>query len=250
MDTAISKINLAPVSLKKLESATKSAAKSASKSLKDPYEEWLKEAERVANNVIKLMQDAWRKQKKIALAAIDEERKALEKAHKERMKQLDEEYNRMADLIDQRIRAIEDVEDEEDFQRELARLMEERGEIERQIAKLSLDDSYEARAKREELEKDLANKIEQINELTRKRNKELRVQELNDQKNALQEELEAKKAQQEAMHEAEKERLERIREETAYHYDELINNERHTAQIREDIISGNIKNTSQITRLY
>ena len=62
MDTAISKINLAPVSLKKLESATKSA-KSASKSLKDPYEEWLKEAERVANNVIKLMQDAWRKQK-------------------------------------------------------------------------------------------------------------------------------------------------------------------------------------------
>ena len=135
------------------------------------------------------MQDAWRKQKKIALAAIDEECKALEKAHKERMKQLDEEYNRMADLIDQRIRAIEDVEDEEDFQRELARLMEERGEIERQIAKLSLDDSYEARAKREELEKDLANKIEQINELTRKRNKELRVQELNDQKNALQEEL-------------------------------------------------------------
>jgi len=242
MDTAISKINLAPVSLKKLESATKSAAKSASKSLKDPYEEWLKEAERVANNVIKLMQDAWRKQKKIALAAIDEERKALEKAHKERMKQLDEEYNRMADLIDQRIRAIEDVEDEEDFQRELARLMEERGEIERQIAKLSLDDSYEARAKREELEKDLANKIEQINELTRKRNKELRVQELNDQKNALQEELEAKKAQQEAMHEAEKERLERIREETAYHYDELINNERYFAQIREDIISGNIKN--------
>ena len=43
------------------------------------------------------------------------------------------------------------------------------------------------------------------------------------------------------MHEAEKERLERIREETAYHYDELINNERYFAQIREDIISGNIK---------
>ncbi|MGB4303337.1 MAG: hypothetical protein WBJ34_05995, partial [Syntrophomonadaceae bacterium] len=64
MDSAVGKINLGTISLKKLDSAAKSANKAAksankaaksaaktAKALKDPYEEWRKEAERIANEV-------------------------------------------------------------------------------------------------------------------------------------------------------------------------------------------------------
>ena len=123
------------------------------------------------------------------------------------------------------MREIDDEADEEDFQRELIKLKEEQGKIESEIAKLALDDSYEARAKREQLEKELAAKIEEIENLTRNRSKELRKQSLQDQLDNMKKEIEAKKEQENEMYEAEKERLEKIRKETEYHYNELINNE-------------------------
>ncbi len=238
MDTAIGKIDLGTISLGKLESA----AKSASKALKDPYAEWEREANRIANEVIRIIQDAYRKQKKIALATINEEIRANEYAHKERIRQLDDEYKAFEKLINQRIRAIDDEADEEDFVRELTKLKEEQAEIERNIALLALDDSFEARVKREALEADLVKKIERINDLSRNRDKTLRKQALSDQLSDMKIEVDAKKDAENDAFEAEKERLEKVREETAYHYDELINNERYFAQVREDIFNGNLDN--------
>ena len=256
VSSAVRTIDLVPISLgnvaksankaaKSANKAAKSAAKTA-KALKDPYEEWRKEAERIANEVVKIIQDAYRKQKKIALATIDAERKAAEKAHKERIKQYDEQYKRYEELIKLRMREIDDEADEEDFQRELIKLKEEQGKIESEIAKLALDDSYEARAKREQLEKELAAKIEEIENLTRNRSKELRKQSLQDQLDNMKKEIEAKKEQENEMYEAEKERLEKIRKDTEYHYNELINNEIKFQELRQAILKGNVKEAQKI----
>ena len=130
--------------------------------------------------------------------------------------------------------------------RELNKLQEEQGEIESEIAKLALDDSYEARAKREQLEKDLAAKIEEINNLTRNRDKTLRKQALQDQLDNIKKETDERKSQQEEIYEAEKARLEKIREDTEYHYNELLNNERRFQEIRQAILEGNYERAKEI----
>lgn len=249
MDNVVGKIDLGTVSLGKLEDVAKStgkAAKAAGKALKDPYEEWKRTAEKVANDIIKTLKDFYNKQKKMALAAIDVERKAAEKLHKERIRQLDEQYKAYEELIKLRLREIDDEADEEDFLRDLTKLQEEQADIERNIAKLALDDSFEAKAKREALEEDLANKIEQINELKRSRDKTLRKQALQDQLEGMKTEIDAKKDQEDTIYEAEKARLEKIREETEYHYNELLNNERKFQKIRQSIMEGNFKETKKL----
>ncbi len=249
MDNVVSKIDLGTISLGKMEGATNKvgkAAKAAGKALKDPYEEWQKTAERVANDIIKTLKDFYNKQKKLALAAIDAERKAAEKLHKERVRQLDEQYKQYEELIKLRLREIDDEADEEDFLRDLAKMQEEQADIERDIAKLALDDSFEAKAKREALEVDLANKIAQINELKRSRDKTLRKQALQDQLNNMKTEIDAKKEHEDEVYEAEKERLEKIRDETEYHYNELLNNERKFQKLRQSIMEGNFKETKKL----
>ncbi len=239
-------INLSNISLGKMESA----AKSTSKALKDPYEEWLKVAERTANEVVKLIQDAYRKQKKAAIAAKDEEIRIAKEAHDAKMYMLDEEYKAFERKIDQQLRALDDEASEEDFQRELTKLIEERGEIESEIAKLALDDSYEARAKIEELEKEKARVIENIEALTRNRSRTLRRQEIQDIRDDFRDEIQAAKDKETEIFNATSERLAEEKREIGYFYDELINDDRYYAQVREDIISGNLDNINAKLREF
>lgn len=247
VDTFVSKsIPSVPIALDKISSA----AKSTSKALKDPYEEWLKVAEKTANEVVKLIQDAYRKQKKAAIAAKDEEIRIAKEAHDAKMYMLDEEYKAFERKIDQQLRALDDEASEEDFQRELTKLIEERGEIESEIAKLALDDSYEARAKIEELEKEKARVIENIEALTRNRSRTLRRQEIQDIRDDFRDEIQAAKDKETEIFNATSERLAEEKREIGYFYDELINDDRYYAQVREDIISGNLDNINAKLREF
>lgn len=196
----------------------------------------------IADEVISIYKDVYEKQRDIALDSIDEQIKAEEERHKVAMDNLDDEYKRIEDIINQKLKLIDRQEDEEDYNKQLAKLQKEQQEIQKQINVLSLDDSFEAQAKLKELKEQLAEKEIEIEEHKHERTIELRKQNLKDQLDNYKEDIDKKKKIEDNKYETEKRRLEKIRQETQKHYDNLINDERRYAQIREDILNGNLSN--------
>lgn len=198
--------------------------------------------EQLADQVIDTIKNAYEKQKELELAAIDQQMEALEKAHEKQMEMYDEDLNKFEEVINAKLRLIDRQADEEDFNKELSKLQKQEQEIRDEINKLSLDDSYEAKARKKELEKELADITEQIEELKTNRERELRKQNLQDELESYTKEIEGKKEAEQEKYETEKETLEKLREEREYYYDELIKNEQYYAQLREQIYQGNTSN--------
>ena len=105
-----------------------------------------------------------------------------------------------------------------------------------------MDDSLEARAKVSDLDKQIAEQKEHIDNMQVNRERELRKRNLNDQLESYRQDVEAKREAEQSKFEALQLELEQEREAIQYHYDELLANERFYADLREDIINGNLSN--------
>ncbi|MEH7346469.1 phage tail tape measure protein [Bacillus sp. JJ1532] len=195
--------------------------------------------------------DALEKRDKANQDSYDKERKAMEDNHKRQMGLLDKELKQYQRIIQAKLDSIDSLESERDYSKDLEKLTSEKLKIESQINKLSLDNSFEAIAKRIELEEQLRDKVEQIEELKHKREIELRknslqddleqkTEEINNAKDALQEKQDAEKDQLEKSHKALQDKLNADKEAIRKHYDNIINDERKWAKVREDIMKGNI----------
>lgn len=122
----------------------------------------------------------------------EEERKILDKNHKQELDQFKErhdirikgykdeldEFNKM---IKAKIEALDKQYAEDDFAEQLRKEEEKANEIKRDIAIKSLDDSLTARTQVIQLEKDLASQSEKIADLKEKRERTLRKDNLNAQ---------------------------------------------------------------------
>lgn len=194
--------------------------------------------QKLANDVIAIYKEMYRKQKEAAVKAIDDQMEAEEKRHKKVNDNLDEELDKYEELINAKLKLIDQESDEEDYTKNLNKLQTERQEILNQINVLSLDDSYEARTKLSELNKELTKKDEDIEELKSKRSKELRKDNLKDQLDAYKKDIETKKKNEDNKYEAEKERLDDIKEVTEKYWDDMIGNERKYLEIRNQILDG------------
>lgn len=198
--------------------------------------------DQIANEVIEIYKETYKQQEKIASDSIDKQIKAEEKRHKKVMDDLEKETNAFEELINAKLRLIEDKSDEEDYDRELAKKQKEEQDISNQINVLELDNSIEAKAKRTTLLKELAEKQEEIEIFMNERSKDLQKQNLKDQSDTYKKEVDLKKDAEDSKHDLIKENLEEEKEAIKLHYDNLINDERKFAQIRKDIISGNLDN--------
>lgn len=198
--------------------------------------------DQIANEVIEIYKETYKQQEKIASDSIDKQIKAEEKRHKKVMDDLEKETNAFEELINAKLRLIEDKSDEEDYDRELAKKQKEEQDISNQINVLELDNSIEAKAKRTTLLKELAEKQEEIEIFMNERSKDLQKQNLKDQSDTYKKEVDLKKDAEDSKHDLIKENLEEEKEAIKLHYDNLINDERKFAQIKKDIISGNLDN--------
>lgn len=210
-----------------------SAIESANKKLEDVNKT-------LADNAIKILKDSYKQQEKIRTESLRKELKDLEEAHKKRIEILDAELSKYEDIINARLQLIDRTEDEESFERELAKLQKERGETVRDINILAMDDSFEARAKLSDLNEKLTEQDEQIELLKDKRTRDLRKQNLQDDLNAKKKSVDTTKKAENDKLELERKRIEDTIEMEKWKYDQLINDEANFARMREEIIEGHV----------
>lgn len=194
----------------------------------------------IADEVISIYKEMYEKQKDVALNSIDEQMEAEEKRHKKVIENIDDEASKFEEYINDKIKALDREESKRDYQRDLDKKQRERQELVDKISLLSMDNSIEAKLQLSDLNKKLSEKEEEIAEMQHDHSIDLRKENLKDQLDAYKKDIDSKKKAEETKYNLEKERLERIKRDTERYYDELINDERRFAQIRYDIINGNI----------
>lgn len=194
----------------------------------------------VADEIIQIYKNIYEKQKQAALNALDEQMKAEERRHKRATDNIDDELKQFENYINAKLKALDKEENEHDYNRELEKKQKAILETQKNIDILSLDDSWEAKAKREELIKQLAQQEDEITEYQHDHSIDLRKDNLKDQLDVYKKDIDAKKRAEDTKLNLEKDRLDRIKRETERYYDELINDERKFAQIKTDILNGNI----------
>jgi hypothetical protein len=145
-------------------------------------------------------------------------------------KELDDEYSAYEKMIKKKLDLIDDTENENDFQKELAGRQEEIAKIQKQINLLSMDETQKGKVA--DLQQELADKQEELSEF-------LHDREIDQRKESLNEELESKKEEID-----EKKRL------MDEYYDNLLNDERNFAKIREEIMQGNIDSLADMLDIF
>jgi TP901 family phage tail tape measure protein len=170
----------------------------------------LEAREELADKIIDTVKKAIETERDLKLAAIDDEIDALEEAYRKKM-----------DLIDKE-------ESARDYNKDLSKMQKEQLSLQTQISRLSLDDSQEAKAKRLELQRQLAELVEQIEEKQHDRSVELQKESLTEQYDDM------------------KDAKDKERKLVDRKYSEMLNDERRFAKLREEIIGGNLTNIQSL----
>lgn len=226
-------------------SAANKSIQDSVQSLTDEYDKWLDGVRDIADDVVDTMKEAYEKQKELALATIDAEIDALEDSYDRKMEMLDDELSKYEEIINAKQKEIDLEAEKEDYQKRLTNAQKEAQDIQNKINILTLaanSGDISAKAQIEDLSKQLADKQIEITEMQDEHTRDIRKQNLQNQLEMYRQDIEAKKNAEDQKYEKVKSRLEREKEELQWHYDEIINNERHWAEVRDEIIAGNIKN--------
>nr|WP_172249930.1 transglycosylase SLT domain-containing protein [Saccharibacillus deserti] len=136
------------------------------------------------NNADKLIENYKKmieKQRDLELEVLDKRKEAEDERHEKAIKNMEDEYNKFEEVIQAQLKNIDRQETTDDHNKELSKKLEERQKLQNQINTLSLDDSWEAKAKREQLQEQLGNQDEDIAKFRLDRERDLRKQNLNDQ---------------------------------------------------------------------
>lgn len=214
----------------------------ATNAIKD-YTKQLEEAnksrlEEIANKVISALKEAYQEMRDEHMKTIDEAIKKETEAHNLRLKQLKDEQDLFRKNVEERLRLIDRQEAERGYNMEIEEMERERSRIQERLFAISMDNSYEAKKERKKLQEELDKIDKDIAEKRHERDIELQKQGLNDLLELKDQEIEGKI---EAENEAFDNTIEQINREKAYwekHYQDLLNDERKFAKIREDIMAG------------
>ncbi len=199
-----------------------------------------RELEQKADSIIDTYKDIYNKQKEIVLEANEQLIKSEEERHNTTSDNLDSELDQYKEIIDAKLALIDKTESEAEYQKKLTQLQQERQDIQNRINTLSLDNSPENQARLEELRKDLADKTNEIDELQHDHSIDLQKDALNEQLNIYEKDIQLKKDAEDAKYEAEKARLEKIKEDTEKYYANLIDDEQRFSAIKSQIMAGNL----------
>ncbi|WP_236693935.1 phage tail tape measure protein [Sporosarcina globispora] len=196
--------------------------------------------ESIADSYIEAMKEAYDAEREIKLKQLDDIRKKEEKAHNDKMKELDEQSKAIDEQYDKQLRALDDQEASDDYEKELGKKQTEAQKLQDKINALAMDDSEWAKKEKLRLEEELAEQLEDIEEFKNDRALELRRQALQDERDAKQEQLDKEREMENDAWEKRQEELDKQREQIEQFYEDLLEDEREWAKIREDIMNGNI----------
>ncbi|WP_285801463.1 peptidoglycan DD-metalloendopeptidase family protein [Exiguobacterium sp. s133] len=223
-----------------------------------------------ADSIIDTLRDAIEQRRDAEIKAIEEvEEKrmrsydiALNKqrnAHEEKMKQMDDEQDKYNKFIDDRLKAMDKEDDSRSNKKQMDEFAKNEADIRKQLNALSLDDSYEAKAKRKELLKQLEDLEKERSDYLYDRNRDKQREALEDERDAYNENMDKKKEAEdkafddyekllEKRREAEEQLYEDMKEQLNKSYDELLNDERKWGAIRDQIMKGHYDNAEAMAK--
>lgn len=196
-------------------------------------------AGKIADNLINSYKRYLEEKRDMHLKSLDEEMKAEDDRHKKQMDNYKNELDSFRKIIQEKLSAIDKEESQRSYDREIEDLEKERLEVLEKINRLSLDDSYEAKAERKKLQEQLSSIDENISEKRHQREVELRKENLNEMMSDKEEQIRKEEELETERHEEEKDRIDKLKRYWEQFYTDQLNDERRFAQMKEDIVAGN-----------
>ncbi len=177
--------------------------------------------------------------------ALDEAHKAemasLEDRHKARKEQYKEDLDEFKKIIQAKIDALDEQYAEEDYLEQLDKEREEASELQKQIDILSLDTSLTAKNKVIELRKKLADQNDKIAKLQQKKERDTLKKSLQDQIKDYEESTREKEKIADNLYENEKSRLEEEYEINKEYLERRYSDEKVYAEARQAIMRGEVE---------
>ncbi|QJI52488.1 tail tape measure protein [Psychrobacillus phage Perkons] len=224
--------------------------------LLDSYKNYLNERKDAQDRELDAEKEAVDKNHEAVMKQYEEQIQAENKAHKEKMDNIKKQFDEYQRYIQSQIEGMNRVENTRTYDKDIDALLKEKSDIQSQLNELAGDTSYEAKAKK----KDLNLKLDKVNDsLFERRN----ARELELRKNNYDDLLETEKLKVDAIEENETklhddrlENLDKLKEaeNDAYQarikqidglkkywnqfYTDRLNDERKFEQIRKDIVAG------------
>ncbi len=207
------------------------------------------QADDIADKTIELYKDMYRKQKDLALEAIDEQEKELEKAHDARVKQIEKETDVFEKSIQSQIDGIDRLANERTYNQDLDQKQKDREKLQKQFDRLSLSSDNADKLRAKQLAEEIAKSDLEIENTKLGHSDETR-------KDALQKQLDEYKTKQDlaketATYEVEidgkkyvdqyenlKDFIDKEKLATTKKYDGMIEDEKKFQKIRQQIIEG------------
>lgn len=198
--------------------------------------------EKIADKAISAYKDYHQELRDEQIKQLDEEIERENKKHETIMKNLQEEMDLFRKSVEDKLRLIDREEAQRSYDMEISDLESERNDVQSKLNILALDNSYEAKAKRKSLQEQLDEIDKTIAEKRHNREIDLRKESLNDALETKEEEINEKIELQESEHENLVNKINLEKEYWESYYNNLLNNEREFAKMREDIIAGHLNN--------
>lgn len=203
--------------------------------------------EEVIDDILDTLKDSYSELRDIESKRYEDLIEEENKRHDNVMDNYNDELEAFNKIIDAKRREIEDEDRDRTHDNAIDELTADRQELQSKLNLLSNVNTYEGKKEKEELEKQIAELDKQIAEEKYQYEKDLRLQQLDD-------ELEEKTEHIEDLIEAEDEHskgvLERLEDEKEYweqYYDDILNDEREFERLRENMLKGHF---GEIQRLF
>ena len=198
-----------------------------------------KALEDIYSKVLNAYKDYVQERRDEHMKALEEERKAEDKRHEDRKKQLQDELNLFKKNIQERIEALDRQDAERTYNMDIEDLESERRKIQDRYNLLQLEDTHEANAERVKLQEQLDKIDKELNEKRYKRDLDLQKESLNDLAERKEEEISNIEQAEDERYAVEVDRIDRLKAYYEKYYNDLLNDERKFAQLRDDILNGN-----------
>jgi TP901 family phage tail tape measure protein len=188
------------------------------------------------------MVDAYKKvldeRKNALLKELDEEKDAEARRHEDVIKALEEEEKQYERVYNERMALIDAQQAQNDFNRELDTAIKDRNDTQKQIDRLSLDNSMEGQAKLAELRKKLAEQDQNIEQIKEKRKTQVRKDALKEELDTYKTGIDDKKKAEDDLNKSKDRYFEDQKKRIEAEYDAEINNTEKISLIRQKAMEG------------
>ena len=213
--------------------------KELTEQIEDSQRDQLQKHEDQIDELIDSIKDYYEERQDLELQAIEDQMDALEKSYDKRTEMYEKDLKEFEKNIDKQIDKINEAEAERSYQKELGDKQEQRQKLTEQIALVSLDTSSQGKQRLRQLQEELKTITEDIYETQRAKQVEERTKALEAEAEARAEETEGILTEEEKRYEEQMKELESYSEKVERQWENLIENERTFAQIRENLLAGN-----------